>query len=224
MSPIIAINGSREPNTRNPVPSARTQVQWMDTPPTFEDVHVYATARDLPPYHAVIPIFLADADLRNIVYETPCPGSPELTAWSAWSACSATCGDGDRSRSRTCIFGCSNIDDNDSNHRLTESEVCNQAVCPQRCGTLTWAGPIPVRENQFLTQGLQMNRTFRFRFEVFLRSTGSTLWRSIFFANDGSTITSPFAHQCGQRLATVYMAPEAYYRQRSGLIIHSDFY
>ena len=136
-----------------------------------------------------------------------------------------TCGDGERSRSRTCTVGCSNIDGNDPNHRLTESEGCNQAVCPRQiCGTFTWSDTIPVEENQLLAAGLLMNRTFRLRFEVFLRSTGSTLWRSIFFANNGPTITSPFNNECGQRLVTVYMAPEAYYGQRSGLILHFIFF
>ena len=103
-----------------------------------------------------------------------------------------TCGDGERTRSRACTAGCSNIDDNDSNHSLIQSEVCNQTECPQRCGTLTWNDSIQVEENQLLAGGLQMNTTFRLRFEVFLRSTGPNTWRSVFFANDGPTITRQF--------------------------------
>ena len=134
-----------------------------------------------------------------------------------------TCGDGERTRSRACTAGCSNIDDNDSNHSLIQSEVCNQTECPQRCGTLTWNDSIQVEENQLLAGGLQMNTTFRLRFEVFLRSTGPNTWRSVFFANDGPTITrhnnnTSIVYQCGQRLPVVFLAPQAYYAQRSGFI------
>ena len=54
---------------------------------------------------------------------------PEFTEWTDWSECSVTCGDGERTRSRTCIAGCSNIDENDSNHSLVQAEVCSQAAC-----------------------------------------------------------------------------------------------
>ena len=54
---------------------------------------------------------------------------PEFTEWSDWSACSVTCDGGERTRSRTCTAGCSNIDENDSDHSLLQSEVCNQTAC-----------------------------------------------------------------------------------------------
>ena len=54
---------------------------------------------------------------------------PEFTEWTDWSECSVTCGDGERTRSRTCTAGCSNIDENDSNHSLVQAEVCSQAAC-----------------------------------------------------------------------------------------------
>ena len=55
--------------------------------------------------------------------------TPVFDEWAEWSACSVTCGDGERTRSRTCTTRCSYIDENDSNHILTQTEVCNQTVC-----------------------------------------------------------------------------------------------
>ena len=55
--------------------------------------------------------------------------TPVFDEWAEWSACSVTCGDGERTRSRTCTALCSNIDDTNSDHDLTQTEVCNQTVC-----------------------------------------------------------------------------------------------
>ena len=71
-----------------------------------------------------------------------------------------TCGDGERTRSRTCTTGCSNIDENDITHSLTETEVCNQSACSTAscCDTITWTdGTGTVRT---FTKGTQINEGY----------------------------------------------------------------
>ena len=54
---------------------------------------------------------------------------PVFSEWAVWSDCSVTCDSGERTRSRECTEGCTNIDDDDSNHRLTETEACEHSAC-----------------------------------------------------------------------------------------------
>ena len=54
---------------------------------------------------------------------------PQFGEWSDWSACSASCDGGERTRSRTCSDACHNIDSNDSNHSTSQTEVCNEVSC-----------------------------------------------------------------------------------------------
>ena len=61
---------------------------------------------------------------------------PEFDEWSDWSACSATCGEGEMTRSRSCTFGCSNIDENDPDHSLIQTQVCNLSACSKF--TVNW--------------------------------------------------------------------------------------
>ena len=53
----------------------------------------------------------------------------EFTDWGEWEECSVTCGDGVRYRFRTCTAGCENIDADDANHSLDETEACSQTAC-----------------------------------------------------------------------------------------------
>ena len=45
--------------------------------------------------------------------------------WDEYTPCSVTCGDGERSRTRPCLSGCSNLDDDDEN----QAEVCHESEC-----------------------------------------------------------------------------------------------
>ena len=48
------------------------------------------------------------------------------SSWDVYSQCSKTCGDGQRTRERTCIGGiCSRATSQD----LIETEVCNEGAC-----------------------------------------------------------------------------------------------
>ena len=53
----------------------------------------------------------------------------EFSEWSDWSACSVTCDDGERIRSRTCTAQCQNVNENDPNHSLSQTEACNDMIC-----------------------------------------------------------------------------------------------
>ena len=60
---------------------------------------------------------------------------PQFSKWRDWTACSSTCTAGKRSRSRTCTSACYNINENDYNHRLSETEDCNlQLLYYKICG------------------------------------------------------------------------------------------
>ena len=52
-----------------------------------------------------------------------CPA--EFNSWTAWSVCDMSCGDGSRTRSRTCSAHCSNLSSSDT----SETESCNDGAC-----------------------------------------------------------------------------------------------
>lgn len=45
--------------------------------------------------------------------------------WSAWAACSVSCGNGSQKRTRSCGYGCT----------ATESRACDMRRCPGGCDT-----------------------------------------------------------------------------------------
>ncbi|CAG5109987.1 Oidioi.mRNA.OKI2018_I69.chr2.g4444.t2.cds [Oikopleura dioica] len=65
--------------------------------------------------------------------------------WMPWSECSATCGDGSRSRSRDCVCPDGKSPDECGgcgDELLSEDEPCNNGVCPSACvwdGWSTWS-------------------------------------------------------------------------------------
>ena len=58
---------------------------------------------------------------------------PRWSDWTEWSQCSATCGPGEQSRSRTCTQG---TDGNQCPDRLTETQQCIDKICPSRPGNI----------------------------------------------------------------------------------------
>ena len=52
-------------------------------------------------------------------------GPPRFASWSTWSTCSATCGDGVKTRSRSCSRYCFNVNSDDK----SETETCNDGNC-----------------------------------------------------------------------------------------------
>ena len=65
---------------------------------------------------------------------------PVFGEWTGWSECSVTCDGGERTRTRECTAGCTNIDDNGSNHRLTETMACGESACKYRINFLLKLG------------------------------------------------------------------------------------
>lgn len=62
--------------------------------------------------------------------------------WSAWSVCSATCGEGWQSRTRFCV---SSSYSTQCSGPLREQRPCNNsAVCPGKPPTLSSTAPIPL--------------------------------------------------------------------------------
>ncbi|CAH1793552.1 unnamed protein product, partial [Owenia fusiformis] len=64
-----------------------------------------------------------------------CPVNGGLGFWSAWGACSTTCGDGDQTRTRACDNPApanGGLECNPSD--LTETQSCNDGDCPVNGG------------------------------------------------------------------------------------------
>ena len=57
-------------------------------------------------------------------------------SWSNWGSCDATCGDGVKSRTRTCTAevgtgaNCDTISPDSEGNRLSDTEACNDLICP----------------------------------------------------------------------------------------------
>ena len=47
--------------------------------------------------------------------------------WGTWSECSATCGGGSRTRTRSCTHACDNVEPED----IIQTEDCGMDECPQ---------------------------------------------------------------------------------------------
>ncbi|WAR18812.1 CADN-like protein [Mya arenaria] len=64
-----------------------------------------------------------------------CPVDGGYTVWSSWDACSMTCGDGTKSRSRTCTNPEPQYGGLDCIGVFTESQSCNDGQCPSELNT-----------------------------------------------------------------------------------------
>ena len=52
-------------------------------------------------------------------------GTPGFSVWNEWSDCSKICGNGQKTRTRTCVENCDNVDSNE----LIDTEICNDRNC-----------------------------------------------------------------------------------------------
>ena len=49
-----------------------------------------------------------------------------MSTWADWTSCSATCGPGQQTRTRTCDQGCDDV----TNEDLKQTQSCNEVECP----------------------------------------------------------------------------------------------
>ena len=49
-----------------------------------------------------------------------------MSTWGDWTSCSATCGPGQQTRTRTCDQGCDDVPNED----LEQTQSCNEVECP----------------------------------------------------------------------------------------------
>ena len=61
----------------------------------------------------------------SVAFLSVCSGSPEFTSWGQWSSCSKTCDNGDRTRVRSCISYCNDVESSD----LSSTEICQDGDC-----------------------------------------------------------------------------------------------
>ncbi|KAF3840355.1 hypothetical protein F7725_019072 [Dissostichus mawsoni] len=75
------------------------------------------------PHTTTLPVLATEAASRMIIID-----SASGEEWSAWSVCSATCGEGWQSRTRLCVYGSYSTQ---CSGKLREQRTCNNsAVCP----------------------------------------------------------------------------------------------
>ena len=77
------------------------------TAPALSNLHYYGVG-----------LFLVDKDFCKKF-------SAEFSLWSTWLPCSATCGDGTKSRSRSCTAYCDDVNSEDT----SENTNCNEGRC-----------------------------------------------------------------------------------------------
>merc|ERR1719343_506833 len=58
-------------------------------------------------------------------------GTPGFSVWNEWSDCSKICGNGQKTRTRTCVENCDNVDSNE----LIDTEICNDRNCLPKFST-----------------------------------------------------------------------------------------
>jgi len=66
-----------------------------------------------------------------------CPVDCVVNSWSAWSSCTATCGGGQQTRSRTVKVQAAN--GGNACPSLDESQECNKHACPIHCAVSAWS-------------------------------------------------------------------------------------
>ncbi|KAL3852004.1 hypothetical protein ACJMK2_015693, partial [Sinanodonta woodiana] len=59
-----------------------------------------------------------------------CPKDGKLSNWSSWTVCSLTCGNGTRSRSRSCVFEDGYPHGKNCEEHLNSTEPCSTNPCP----------------------------------------------------------------------------------------------
>jgi Spondin-like TSP1 domain/Thrombospondin type 1 domain len=113
---------------------------WTDwstcSQPCGPGIQTRARSVDIDAMHggAVCPAPMAESRPCN---ERPCPVDCKVSEWSAWSACSAACGGGTQTRSRTVETDTAH--GGDACPELTESRVCNSNPCPVDCKVGAWS-------------------------------------------------------------------------------------
>ncbi|XP_061184989.1 SCO-spondin-like [Saccostrea echinata] len=86
----------------------------------------------------------ADCSSLGVASETQdcstqaCPIDGGFTDWSAWDTCSATCGGGSQSRTRTCTNPIPQYGGADCIGDLTDTQDCNTDFCPIDGGYTNW--------------------------------------------------------------------------------------
>ncbi len=66
-----------------------------------------------------------------------CPRNCAVSAWSAWSACSQSCGSGVRTQSRSVLVSAAN--GGAACPALTQTQPCNTHACPRNCVVSGWS-------------------------------------------------------------------------------------
>uniref|UniRef100_A0A3P9HT45 Sema domain-containing protein n=1 Tax=Oryzias latipes TaxID=8090 RepID=A0A3P9HT45_ORYLA len=112
----------------------------------------------------------------------PCPLPVSWTSWSSWTHCSAECGGGVHSRTRTCENGavCPGC--------ATEFKVCNLEACPEVRRNTPWTPWMPVNVSH---DGSRQEQRFRYTCRALLADPqqlqlGKKKLETRFCPNDGS--------------------------------------
>ncbi|XP_052285283.1 properdin-like isoform X2 [Dreissena polymorpha] len=78
-------------------------------------------------------------EIQTCTNTTDCPVDGYWSEWASWSTCSVTCGHGDRSRNRTCLFEQGKPRGHDCVGQGLQTGSCTESDCPVDGVWNTWA-------------------------------------------------------------------------------------
>lgn len=100
--------------------------QWLGKSTTFNVLR--ELNRPLPLFWFMVQIGQQGCPIRQDAETIECnpQNCPRFDQWTGWSSCSVSCGGGDQTRTRSCLYGVQ--DDAGCQGMMAETRICNAQV------------------------------------------------------------------------------------------------